>query len=199
MVNTVQMQFDLDDSSANSSSSGTYLSSLTQNYEPSYLLYGNLSSETTINADGVRSAFQGFFVAALTAILIFMRYGFKNLTFDSQSSGGTNPDSRWTTLLYEPGDIVSVTHPQVPDRKAGVIGIANKLFEILNKSINFTEGRLAYSMIDASYLNNFGMYKIAPPGEPLYADASASDQATYMFFCGANGEYSNGDPGHVLG
>ena len=199
MVNTVQMQFDLDDSSANSSSSGTYLSSLTQNYEPSYLLYGNLSSEMTINADGVRSAFQGFFVAALTAILIFMRYGFKNLTFDSQSSGGTNPDSRWTTLLYEPGDIVSVTHPQVPDRKAGVIGIANKLFEILNKSINFTEGRLAYSMIDASYLNNFGMYKIAPPGEPLYADASASDQATYMFFCGANGEYSNGDPGHVLG
>src|SRR6202022_748878 len=90
MVNTVQMQFDLDDSTSNSSSTGTYLSSLTQEYAPSYKLYGNLSSELTINADGVRSAFQGFFIAALTSILIFMRYGFKNLTFDSQSSGGSN-------------------------------------------------------------------------------------------------------------
>lgn len=199
MVNTVQMQFDLDDASANSNSSGNYLSSVTENYQPSYLKYGNLSSELTINADGVRSAFQGFFIAALTSILIFMRYGFKNLTFDSQSSGGSSPESIWNTLLYEPGDIVSVTHPQVPDRKAGVKGITNKLFEILDKSINFTEGKLTYTMIDASYLSNFGMYKITPPGEALYVAASSADKAQYMFFCNASNQYSNGDPGHVLG
>ncbi len=197
MVNTVQMQFDLDSSSANST--GSYLSSFTDIYTPSFNLYGNLSSELTINADGVRSGFQGFFIAALTAILIFMRYGFKNLTFDSGSSGGSNPDSLWSTLLYEPGDIVSVTHPLIPNRKAGVIGITNYPFEMLNKSINFTEGKLAYTMIDASYLSNFGLYKIAPPGEALYASASSSDKATYMFFCGSNGLYSNGDAGHVLG
>ena len=197
MINTVQMQFDLDNSS--SSSSGNYLSSSTEEYTPSYALYGNLSSELTINADGVRSALQGFFIAALASILIFMRYGFKNLTFDSQSSGGTNPDSRWATLLYEPGDIVSVTHPQVPDRKAGVMGITGKLFEILNKSINFTEGKLTYSMIDASYLSTFGLYLIAPPGEALYAADSSANQAKYMYFCGANGKYSNGDAGHILG
>jgi hypothetical protein len=199
MVNTVQMQFDLDDASANSSSSGTYLSSYTDEYLPSYELYGNLSSEKTINADGVRSAFQGFFIAALTAVLIFMRYGFKNLTFDSESSGGSSPDSIWSTLLYEPGDIVSVTHPQVPNRKAGVMGITNKLFEILNKSINFTEGKLTYTMIDASYLSNFGLYLITPPGEPVYASDSSANQAKYMYFCGSNGEYSNSAPGHVLG
>ena len=199
MVNTVQMQFDLDDATSNSNSSGTYLSSLTEEYAPSYALYGNLSSEVTINADGVRSALQGFFIAALTSILIFMRYGFKNLTFDSQSSGGSNPDSMWNTLLYEPGDIVSVTHPQVPDRKAGVMGITNKLFEMMNKTIKFSEGKLAYTMIDASYLSLFGHYKIAPPGEPLYASASTPDKATYMFFCGSNGTYSNGDAGHALG
>lgn len=199
MVNTVQMQFDLDDSSANDNSTGSYLSSFTENYTPSYNLYGNLSSEQTINADGVRSAFQGFFIAALTAVLIFLRYGFKNLTFDSQSSGGSNPDSIWNTLLYEPGDIVAVTHAQIPDRKAGVMGITNKLFEILNKTIKFSEGLLNYTMIDASYLSNFGFYKIAPPGEPPYASASAGDKAEYMFFCGSNGAYSNGDPGHILG
>lgn len=197
MVNTVQMQFDLDNSSA-VNSSGNYLSSSTQEYGPSYELYGNLSSEVTINADGVRSAFQGFFIAALTSRLIFMRYGLKNLTFDSQD-GGTNPESFWNTLLYEPGDIVTVTHPQVPDRAAGVMGITNKLFEILNKSINFTEGKLTYSMLDASYLDNFGDYKIAPAGEAAYAAASVADRALYMFFCGANGEYSDGDPGHIQG
>jgi hypothetical protein len=197
MVNTVQMQFDLDNSSG--TSSGDYLSSFTENYTPSYDLYGNLSSEITINADGVRSAFQGFFTAALTAVLIFMRYGFKNLTFDSESSGGSNPDSIWNTLLYEPGDIVAVTHPQVPDRKAGVIGITNKLFEILNKTIKFTEGKLTYTMIDASYLSNFGLYKITPPGETTYVLDSSANQKQYMYFCGANEEYSNGDPGHILG
>ena len=197
MVNTVQMQFDLDNSSG--TSSGDYLSSFTENYTPSYDLYGNLSSEITINADGVRSAFQGFFTAALTAVLIFMRYGFKNLTFDSESSGGSSPDSIWNTLLYEPGDIVAVTHPQVPDRKAGVIGITNKLFEILNKTIKFTEGKLTYTMIDASYLSNFGLYKITPPGETTYVLDSSANQKQYMYFCGANEEYSNGDPGHILG
>jgi hypothetical protein len=196
MVNVVQMQFDL---SSSANASGNYLSSSTQQYAPSYALYGNLSSELTINADGVRSALQGFFIAALTAILIFMRYGFKNLTFDSQSSGGSDPDSIWNTLLYEPGDIVAVTHAQIPDRKAGVIGITNKLFEILNKSINFTEGRLTYTMIDASYLSTFGLYKITPPGEALYAAASAADKAQYMFFCNASNQYSNSDPGHALG
>lgn len=199
MVNTVQMQFDLDDSSANSDSSGSYLSTSNENFTPSYQLYGDLASSITINADGVRSAFQGFFITALTTIMIFMRYGFKNLTFDSESSGGSSPDSNWSTLLYEPGDIVSVTHPQVPDRKAGVIGITNKLFEMLNKTINFTEGRLTYTMIDASYLSQFGLYKISPMGEAKYAAASSGDKTTYMFFCGANGEYSNGDPGHILG
>jgi hypothetical protein len=206
MVNTVQMQFDLDNSTEDSS--GDYLSSETENYGPSYALYGNLSSENTIDADGVRSGFQGFFIAALTSRLIFMRYGFKNLTFDSESSGGSNPESFWNTLLYEPGDIVAVTHSQVPDRVAGVLGIMNKLFEIINKTINFTEGKLTYSMIDASYLENFGDYKISPPSfsavqggtlEPKYAAASAGDKAEYMFFCNASDEYSNGDPGHILG
>lgn len=199
MVNTVQMQFDLDDSTANDNSTGSYLSSFTDEYTPSYLLYGNLSSELTINADGVRSAFQGFFIAALTAVLIFQRYGFKNLCFDSESSGGNAPDSIWNTLLYEPGDIVSVTHSQVPNRKAGVMGITNYPFEILNKTIKFQEGKLNYTMIDASYLSGFGLYLIAPSGEAAYASASSGDKATYMFFCGANGEYSNGDAGHALG
>lgn len=199
MVNTVQVQFDLDDATANSSSSGNYLSSITQEYDPSYLLYGNLSSELTINADGLRSAFQGFWTAALTCVMIFMRYGFKNLTFDSESSGGSSPDSIWNTLLYEPGDIVAVTHPQVPNRKAGVMGITNYPFEILNKTIKFTEGKLTYTMIDASYLANFGLFEITPPGEALYAADTAANQAKYMYFCGANGEYSNGDPGHILG
>jgi hypothetical protein len=199
MVNTVQMSFDLDDSTANDNSTGSYLSSSTEEYEPSYLLYGNLSSELAINADGVRSAFQGYFIAALTSIMIFMRYGFKNLTFDDESSGGSSPDSIWNTLLYEPGDILSVTHPQVPNRTTGVVGITNMLFEVLNKTIKFTEGKLNYTMIDAAYLSQFGLYKITPMGEALYSADTTVNQDQYMYFCGANGEYTDGNPGNILG
>jgi hypothetical protein len=79
------------------------------------------------------------------------------------------------------------------------MGINGKLFEMMNKSINFTEGRLTYSMIDASYLSLFGQFEIAPPATPLYASASGTQKSTYMFFCDQSAEYSNGDAAHILG
>lgn len=191
MVNTVQMQFDKDDDTA--SASGNYLAMDTQEYAPSVALYG-LYGEQVIQADGIRSAFQGFFLAALTSHLIFLRYGLKNLKFDQQA-----PESLWNTLLYEAGDVVNVTHPLVPDRSAGVMGVTNKPFEILNKTINFTEGRLIYTMIDASYLSKFGFFKWTPDGKAAYAAASSGDKKKYMFMCGINDLYSNSDPANGLG
>ena len=199
MVNTVQISFDKDD--AASESSGNYLSVALEEYGPSINLY-NQYGEHTINADGLRSAFQGFFISAMTGRLIFSRYGLKNLMFDENSA-----DSVWSTILYESGDVVQVTHPHIPDRKNGVMGITNKLFVILDKNINFTDGTTTFTMLDADYLSRFGFYKIAPSYNasigttpiPDYASASTLQKGEYMFFCGDNGEYSNGDTGHQLG
>lgn len=191
MVNTLQVSFDKDDAASNSS--GNYMSISVNEYGPSVSKY-NQYGEHTIQADGMRSGFQGFFIAALTARLIFMRYGFKNLMFDENSA-----DSIWNTLLFESGDIIAVTHPQVVDRQAGVVGIVNKLFVILDKKINFNLGTTTFTMLDAGYLSTFGFYKIPPRTEPYYTAATTLDKGKYMFFCGQDGKYSNGDAGHTLG
>lgn len=190
MVNTVQFQFDKDDENGGS---GNYNSTDTELYGPSVARYGQYG-ELVIPADGVRSAFQGFLIARMTARMIFLRYGLKNLVFDSNSSPGT-----WPLILYETGDIVAVTHAQIPDRAAGVMGITAKLFEILDKKISPMNGTVTFKMIDASYLSSFGFFLVAPDGEADYTVASVHDKAKYMFQTGDDSKYSNGDAGHSLG
>lgn len=191
MINTVVYQFDKDDGAG--SSSGNYLSSNTQQYGPSVSKYG-LFGEMNINADGMRAALQGYLISWLVSYLIFGRYGFKNLTFDSNAAPGI-----MTLWLLEPGDIVAVTAPDIPNRKLGVMGITNYPFELLNKKTNFQEGLVTHTMIDATYLSQFGFAEIAPDGEPDYTSASSGDKLLYMWQSGSSGFYSNGDPGKVLG
>jgi hypothetical protein len=191
MVNTVQFQFDKDD--ASQAGTGNYLNISTQEYGASIALYG-LFGEHSIASDGMRSALQGYLLSWLVARLIFLRYGFKNLKFDKNASEGL-----FTQLLLEPGDLVSVTHPQIPDRKAGVMGVTNKLFEVLGKKIEFGPGLVTMTMIDASYLKNYGFSEVTSDTESDYTSASPSDQATFMFMCGTNGKYSNGNAGNTLG
>lgn len=191
MVNTVDFQFDKDDDTP--TASGNYLSEVVEEYGQSFAKYG-VVGEQVIAADGLRSGFQGVFIALVVSRLIFLRYGLKNLKFEQGAA-----ESHLDTCLYELGDIVSVTHPSVPDRQAGVIGITNKLFEIVGKKWNFTEGLLQYSMIDASYLSTFGFFEVAPKSEAGYASASSGDKALYLFMCSTLGKYSTGASANVLG
>lgn len=191
MINTVQFQFDKDDKS--SGATGNYLSQDTEEYAPSIDKFG-IYGEVVLQADGLRSAFQGFFIAKLVSRLIFLRYGLKNLLIDSKAA-----DSNLRSLLLEPGDIVSVTHPNIPDRANGVMGITDEPFEIISKTYHFTTGTCTYSMLDARYLRTFGFFQIAPTGETDYADATVADREQYMFMCQDDGKYSTGDEGNGLG
>jgi len=191
MINTVQFSFDKDD--GDGSASGNYLSINTQQYGSSVAKYG-LYGELNINAEGMRSALQGYLISWLVARLIFGRYGFKNLMFDSEAAEGIM--SLW---LLEPGDFVNVTNPKVPNRKTGTIGVTNYPFEILNKKTKFHEGLVTLTMIDATYLNQFGFAEITPDAEAPYTSASSGDKAIYMWQCSAAGKYTNGDAGKLLG
>jgi hypothetical protein len=187
MVNIVQFQFDKDDGTSNASSN--YMAIDTEIYSPSTSLYGQFG-EQIIPADGMRSGLQGFIIARMTARMIFGRYGLKNIKFDQGAA-----DSIWQTCLLEPGDIVAVTHPDIPDRKAGVVGVTNKLFEIVDRKFNFTEGLMTFTMIDASFLSFIGNFLIAPNGTANYTGGSN----TYMYMCSDTDQYSNADAGHILG
>lgn len=191
MINTVQIQYDKDD--ADSNASGDYFAQQTEEYGPSIDLYGQYG-ELVIQADGMRSEFQGAFLTKITSRLYFLRYGFKNLKFDQGAA-----DSIWNTLLLECGEVVSVTHPQIPDRRAGTMGVTNKLFEILGKTIHPETGTITYTMIDADYLASFGFFKIAPTAHVDYAASSGADRAKYMFMASSSKKYTNNDPGNVLG
>ncbi len=187
LINQVQFQFDKDD--ASSSASGNYLAQDTEVYGVSVAKYAQYG-EQTIQSDGLRSGFQGFFTARLVARMIFGRYGLKSLTFDRQAA-----DSIWQTCLLQPGDIIAATHPQIPDRVAGVMGITGKQFEIINPTYKFTDGLMTFTMIDASYLQTFGLFKIAPNGQADYTSGSN----VYMYLCNDSDKYTNGDAAHTLG
>jgi hypothetical protein len=188
MVNTVLFQFDAD-----ASGSSNYRSNDTESYGPSVAMYDTYG-ELTIASDGMRSAFQGFSTAHLVARMVFMRYGFKNLKFDQNA-----PDAHWQACRLEPGDIVAVTHPNVPDRQAGVMGITAKLFEVLDRTIKFNTGLCMVTLLDATYLSSFGLFLIAPTGEDDWTTASSPDKAKYMFMSDDTGKYSDGATAHILG
>lgn len=187
LVNVVQMQFD------KGTGTGGYAAVDTEEFGTSITKYGQ-SAEQSIAADGVRSAFQGSYIAKFTARLIFLRYGFKNLKFDQNAS-----DTLLKTVLLEPGDVVAVTHALVPDRAAGTIGITGKLFEVVGKKFRWQDGVATLSMIDASYLSSFGFFKIAPTGHVDYASSSPTDKGKYMFMTDDSGKYSTGADGNPLG
>jgi hypothetical protein len=192
MANCVQWQFDKDDATENAT--GNFLSTNTQEYGPSVQKYG-LFGELNIASDGLRAALQGYLISNIISYLIFGRYGFKNLTFDKDA-----PEALWTSVLLEPGDLVAVTHTQIPNRKTGVMGITNYPFEILNKKTNFKEGKVTLTMIDGSYLGAFGFTEIAPDGTPSWYSATTLERETYMFQCGEDGTYDDSvsTPGTLL-
>jgi hypothetical protein len=83
----------------------------------------------------------------------------------------------------------------VPDRAAGVVGVTNKLFEVLNRTFKFSHATMNLTMIDASFLSVFGLYQIAPDAQADYTTGSN----TFMYLCNTSDQYTGGDPAHVLG
>jgi hypothetical protein len=159
-------------------------------------LYGN----HIIESKGLRSGLQGIFLGALTAWLIFLRYGFKQLMFGSSNSGNGNANpinALWSQCLVEPGDIATMTHPQVPDRNAGVMGVVGKTFTVMDRQWQFFPCLVQLKLLETD-LSPFKQYLIAPNGEPVYTSAPVTDQDTLMFLAGDDDQYLNGNPGNTL-
>lgn len=184
LVNQMSFRFD------KSTDDGKFYAEAVEEYEDSITRYG-LFGQQVLESDGLKSGLQGFFLAAIVSRLIFFRYGLKSLTFDL--------DCRWPACRLELGDLTAVTHAGVPDRVAGVMGIEAKKFIVLGKKMNARGRTVQLTLIDATYLDSFSFYKIAPDAKLAYASEDAGDRATYMFLCNDSDQYSNGDPAHQLG
>jgi hypothetical protein len=189
LINTITFRFDK--SASGGGSSGGYLSESDLSYTTSVSKYGQYGQQI-IEADGVRAGFQGYFVAAQTAQMIFARYGMKSLQFE-------NVQAFWSCCLLEPGDLVTLTSAYVPDRVLGVMGITNRLFEVLDRTLSFETGLITVKLLDATYLQTIGDFLISPDAIPAFASANAYQQGRYLFLSNDSDQYSTGVAGNTLG
>lgn len=177
LVNQVAWRFD------HGSGSSSFLAESVESYGASIAKYG-LYEENVIESAGMRSGFQGYFMAAFVSRLIFLRYGSKQLQFE-------NVPLRWIQSLLEPGDFVVVTSSLVPDRKAGTIGVTAKTFEVLDRTWSFMPQIASVKLLEAD-LTKFKQYLITPNGEADFAADTAPNKAKYLYLSDASGKYSTG-------
>lgn len=185
LINTVSLRFD-------QNADGKFFAESVQSDAGSVAKYG-LYGQQVIESAGLRSAFGGFFTAALTSRLIFQRYGNKTL----QVGGNTELDALWTACIVEPGDQLLITHPQVADRVAGVMGITAHTFEQLDRVYHFDSATVGLKLLDISG-STFPTFYIAPDCEPDFTAASDADKAHYLFQANDSDQYSDSTPANTL-
>ncbi|HWR36365.1 MAG TPA: hypothetical protein VN622_10900 [Clostridia bacterium] len=183
MVNTVCFRFDKNEEK--------YRAEVIEVYGRSRDVYGQAGDVKVIESDGMRSGFQGYFIAALTARMIFLRFGMKNLQLENEAL--------WNACPLSAGDIARVTHPLIPDRVHGTFGIANWQLQVLDKTYNFREAKVSLKLIDVSAITGFGRFRIAPDTQVDWPDATPAERSRYLFLSDNGGLQSDGSPANTLG
>jgi hypothetical protein len=210
LVNVLSLRFDKDDgnTTTNTTISNTgYLAQSDNFYTPTIAdltdLTGEVAQEAAtgadavqgqliIESDGMRSGFQGFLLAKMIANAIFAKYGFYNPVIEA-------PCLWFPLFKAEIADFVTITHPLLPNRREGVMGFTNQLFQVTKRSYSFDSMTVTFTLEDASGVEAFGSLRIAPNGKGGYTTVGAPDQARYIFMSGTNGKYSDGTTAGSLG
>lgn len=152
-----------------------------------YGLYG----PQIIESKGMRSGFQGFFMASIISRLMFNRYGSKQIILDPLPL-------LWSMCVLEPGDIVQVTLAYIPDRNAGVMGVTTKTFEVMDRNWRLMDGITEVKLLELD-LSAFKQYLITPNAETDFTLDTPTNQGKYMYLSDANGVYSDASSGNTLG
>ena len=92
--------------------------------------------------------------------------------------------SRWLT---EAGDIVPVTHEDIPDPVNGIVGISDRDMEVVKRSIDWRTGVVTLELIETGFLSN--QYAVISPSMTVVAGigstsftVSSADAAKYSGF-----------------
>jgi hypothetical protein len=189
------------DATTGNSSSG-FAAERVEQSDASISKYG-MYGQQIIESKGLRSGLNGLFLARMTAFLLFLRYASKALCHgDSGKNVSSDPiNAPWNAALLDPGDFVKLTHPLVPDRVAGVLGVVDKPYVVMDRTWQFpiggSAGTVQLKLLEID-LNTFQQFLIAPNGEASYTSASTTDRAKYMFLCNDIDLYSTGAAGNTL-
>ena len=144
-----------------------------------------------VESDGLRLPYGGLLRAFLLADRIFRRHAFGTPQYRVKAF--------LSTVALELGDFVWLNHPLVPDFASGGIGLTNVICEVTDRQPDYEKGCMQFALLDTRFVNLTVPHQIAPSSAnvPPYAQASGTQQRTYMFTSfGANGGLnSDGSPG----
>jgi hypothetical protein len=209
LISVVTSRFDKDDfNEATISNSNGYLAQATTIYAPSVADLpamneslaeelvansGAVQGQTILESDGMRSGFQGFLLSTMVAQALFAMYGSYNPTLEVPC--------HWAdTFFVELAEYVTLTHPLLPNRKTGTMGIVTQQFKVVKRSYSFADMTVTLTLEDASGLTSFNAKRIAPTGKGVYTAVSSADQQRYLFMADdTTGKQSNGDAAGTVG
>lgn len=96
----------------------------------------------------------------------------------------------------ERGDVVAVTHPELPDLFTGTRGITSKLMTVISIEPEWSRGVFRLSLLDTGY-RRYGV--IAPAGKSsTYTGATTQSQNTFAYIADVSGLMSDGSEGYRL-
>lgn len=160
-----------------------------------------LAGQDIIESKGLRSVRGGISLAGLTATRIFRRYaGINPVTYAPTGGAPTlGITSHYMTLTVETGDYIFASHPLLPNFETGRRGVYNRIYEVIEKQPNYSEGSMAYSLLDAGWASAKKLSRIAPQGTAAFPEASSGDRSRYLFICSsASDSYSDGTEGKTI-
>jgi hypothetical protein len=167
---------------------------------PSLQQYG-LAGQHTIESKGLKLGRGGASLAALTATRIFRRYAGMDPVSGAPTGGAPTltVQSHFLTLRVEVGDFVYLSHPLLPNLESGGRGVFNRIFEVVEKQPNYTQGTMTYQLLDVAWVSAKRLSRVAPLGTPAYPSATSAQRARYMFVCSdSTGAYSDGAAGKTI-
>ncbi len=76
------------------------------------------------------------------------------------------------TLPVWAGDFVLVTHPQMPDMLTGALGVADRVYEVIDREPDYGRGRMQYKLLDTGLTGLQPARKWAPSDRDFIIQAS---------------------------
>lgn len=104
-------------------------------------------------------------------------------------------DVPMTFVETEVGDVIALTHPELPDLRAGTRGITDRLMTVVSVSPLIEQGLMRLTLLDTN-LSRYGV--VAPAGQADYTSATTLQQDSFAFASDTDPDMSNGDEAYYL-
>jgi hypothetical protein len=93
----------------------------------------------------------------------------------------------------EAGDVVALTHPDVPDLRTGTRGVTGRLMTIVSIGANFAQGKLELELLDLGF-RRYGV--IAPDAQVDFGSATDQEKSTFFFISDSSAQMGDGSDGY---